>query len=97
MTFNIHFLQHLPNQVEKYGPLHKCDCFPFEGWFKNTKSLQSGTSYTSWQIAKNLDAKLKVHFELEVQNIRKPELKAFVQKISQRNYSKRNFIHKLQY
>ena len=44
MTFNLHCLQHLPNQVQKYGPLHKCDCFPFEGWFKNTKLLHNGTS-----------------------------------------------------
>ena len=36
-TINIHCLQHIPNQVENYGPIHKCDCFPFEGWFKNTK------------------------------------------------------------
>ncbi len=33
MTFNLHWLEHLPNRVQKYGPLHKCDCFPFVGWF----------------------------------------------------------------
>ena len=96
MTFNLHCLQHLPNQVKKYGPLHKCDCFPFEGWFKNTKSLHSGTSNISGQIAKNLDFKLKIHFELEVEHIRKPELKAFVQKNSQSKYIHRNFINKPQ-
>ena len=97
MTFNLHCLQHLPNQVQKYGPLHKCDCFPFEGWFKNTKLLHNRTSNISGQIAKNLKVKLKIHFELETENIRKPELKAFVQKNSQSKYVQRQFIHKPQF
>lgn len=90
-TFNIHCLQHLPNQVEKYGPIHKCDCFPFEGLFKNTKSLHSGTTNISGQIAENLNAILKVHFELEDEAIRKPELKCFVERLLQPKYS--NGIH----
>ena len=80
-TFNLHCLQHLPNQVQKRGPLHKSDCFPFEGWFKNTKSLHSGTRNISSQIADNLNLKLKIHFELQDLIIRKQELKDFVQKM----------------
>ena len=64
--------------------------------FKNTKLLHNGTSNISGQIAKNLDFKLKIHFELEVEHIRKPELKAFVQKNSQSKYIHRNFINKPQ-
>ena len=80
-TFNLHCLQHLPNQVQNRGPLHKSDCFPFEGWFKNTKSLHSGTRNISSQIADNLNLKLKIHFELQDVIIRKQELKDFVQKM----------------
>ncbi len=79
-TFNLHCLQHLPNQVQNRGPLHKSDCFPFEGWFKNTKSLHSGTRNISSQIANNLNLKLRIHFELQDVIMRKPELKLFVQK-----------------
>ena len=78
---NLHSLQHLPNQVERYGPNHKCDCFPFEGWFKNISQLHNGTNNLSGQIANNLNNKLKVHFELKDSPIRKPELKAFVAKV----------------
>ena len=80
-TFNLHCLQHLPNQVQNRGPLHKSDCFPFEGWFKNTKSLHSGTRNISSQIADNLNLKLKIHFELQDVIIRKQELNDFVQKM----------------
>ena len=80
-TFNLHSLQNLPNQVESYGPNHKCNCFPFEGWFKNVSQIHNGTNNLSGQIANNLNNKLKVHFELKDNLIRKPELKAFVAKV----------------
>jgi hypothetical protein len=92
-TFNLHCLQHLPSQVENYGPNHKCDCFPFEGWFKNVKELHDGTNNLSGQIANNLNLKLKVHFELKDITIRKPELKAFVEQLSNKNNSLSSFIH----
>ena len=80
-TFNLHSLQPLPIQVERYGPNHKCDCFPFEGWLKNVSQLHNGTNNLSGQIANILNNKLKVHFELKDSPIRKPELKAFVAKV----------------
>ena len=67
--------------MQNRGPLPKSDCFPFEGWFKNTKSLHNGTRNISRQIADNLNLKLKVHFEFQDVSIRKPELKSFVEKI----------------
>ena len=46
-TINFHCQQHLPNQVENYGQIHMCDCFPFEGWFKNTKLFNSAITNIS--------------------------------------------------
>ena len=48
----------------------------------------------SGQIAQNLNSKLKIHFELEKQIFRKPELKTFVRKISNSKDFKQNFILK---
>jgi hypothetical protein len=33
MTYKIHTLLHLPNQVLNFGPLHKHSAFHFEGYF----------------------------------------------------------------
>ena len=54
-TFNLHCHCHLPDQVERYGPVQKCDCFPFEKWFKNASLLHNGTTNLSGQIANNLN------------------------------------------
>ncbi len=48
----------------------------------------------SGQIAQNLNSKLKIHFELQNQILRKPELKSFIRKISKTKDFKQNFIHK---
>ena len=91
-TFNLHCLQHLPDQVVKQGPLHFSDCFPFEGWFKNTKTLHNGTRNISGQIASNLNLKLKVHFELKDRSFTKQELKLFVEKTSDNKQRKKTSI-----
>ena len=59
-TFNLHCHCHLADQVERHGPMHKYDCFPFEGWFKNCEILHNGTTNISGQIANNLNEKLKL-------------------------------------
>ena len=92
-TFNLHCLQHLPDQVVTHGPLHLSDCFPFEGWFKNTKTLHNGTRNISGQIASSLNLKLKVHFELKDHIFTKQDLKLFVEKISQNTIRKKTFLN----
>ena len=41
-TFNLHCLQHLANQVENYGPNHKCDCFPSKAGLRMLKIYMMG-------------------------------------------------------
>ena len=75
------------------NPLHLSDCFPFEGWFKNTKTLHNGTRNISGQIASSLNLKLKVHFELKDHIFTKQDLKLFVEKISHNTIRKKTFIN----
>ena len=90
-TFNLHCHCHLADQVERHGPMHEYDCFPFEGWFKNCEILHNGTTNISGQIANNLNEKIKAHFEQQDIIIDKEELRAFVDKLSKRDWS--NKIH----
>ena len=79
-TFNLHCHCHLADQVERHGPMHKCDCFPFEGWFKNAGSLHNGTINLSGQMA-TLMKKLQ-HFTNPDVRIDKRELREFYEKWS---------------
>ncbi len=72
--------------------MHLSDCFPFEGWFKNTKTLHNGTRNISGQIASNLNLKLKIHFELKDRSFTKQELKQFVEKISDNKQRKKTSL-----
>ena len=85
-TFNLHAHLHLCDQVERFGPLHKHDCFPFEGWFKNAETLHNGTSNLSGQVANNLNIKIKAHYENRDIIIDKKELREFVQKYSHNDW-----------
>ena len=86
-TFNLHAHLHLCDQVERFGPLHKHDCFPFEGWFKNASTLHNGTFNLSKQVANNLNIKVKSHYENRYIVIEKKELREFVQKHSHYDWS----------
>ena len=90
-TFNLHCHFHLADQVQRHGPMHKCDCFPFEGWFKNAGKLHNGTVNLSGQIANNLTAKVEAHFENKDIVILKKELRLFVEKLAP--YDWPNQIH----
>jgi hypothetical protein len=52
MTFTVHAHLHLPNQVERFGPLNKISAFPFEGMIKHIKQYVSGTRGHANQFAK---------------------------------------------
>ena len=62
--------------------MHKCDCFPFEGWFKNAGSLHNGTINLSGQMATSLNEKITAHFTNPDFCIDKKELREFVEKLS---------------
>ena len=81
-TFNLHCHCHLADQVERHGPMHKCDCVPIEGWFKNAGSLHNGTLNLSVQIANNLNEKITAHFTNPDVRIDKKELREFYEKLS---------------
>ena len=85
MTFNLHSHLHLPNQVEKKGPLHLINCFPFEGHFKVTKNYASGTRNVAGQIAQELEFNQAVYFRDDMINfnICRKEVRNFIQKFSQ--------------
>ena len=90
LTFNLHAHFHLCDQVERFGPLHKHDCFPFEGWFKMCDTLHNGTSNLSEQVANNLNIKVKAHFESKDIIINKKELREFVEKHANHESFKKN-------
>ena len=62
--------------------MHKCDCFPFEGWFKNAGSIHNGPINLSGQLANNLNEKITAHFTNPDFRIDKKELREFVEKLS---------------
>ncbi len=50
MTYKLHAHLHLPEQCNKFGPLHRLSSFPFEGLFKICKSYVHGTRDYSNQL-----------------------------------------------
>ena len=69
MSSNLHAHIHLPKQVEKFGPLNKCSCFPFENMFKISRSLFHGTSNYEGQIARNFE--LRKNNRINLTNLKK--------------------------
>lgn len=84
MTFNLHSHLHLPKQVEKKGPLHLINCFPFEGHFKVTKTYASGTRNVAGQIAQELEFNQAIYFRDDTSNFNlcRKEVRNFIQKFS---------------
>ena len=64
MTFNLHGHLHLPKQVKRFGPLHKCSCFPFENVFHISQNCFHGTRNIESQIIKNIIKKKNNRLEL---------------------------------
>ena len=50
MTFTAHAHLHLPQQVFRFGPLHKLSCFAFEGIIKHLKSVVTGPKHIGEQV-----------------------------------------------
>ena len=42
-SYSMHCNLHLPDQVLRFGSIHKLSCFPFEGVFKECNNMFSGT------------------------------------------------------
>ena len=64
-TFNFHCHQHLVDQVENTGSLGVNNCFPFEGWFFNTKCIPAGTRNHFGQVVAKVNFKVKLHFQTD--------------------------------
>ena len=60
VSFNVHSHLHLPDQVERFGPLNKISCFAFEGFFKVCSGLFQGTRNICHQIAYNLNINCQI-------------------------------------
>lgn len=54
LVYNVHTLIHLPDDVEKYGPLDSFSGFPFENYFSNVKSLVRSSKKPLQQICRRL-------------------------------------------
>lgn len=39
VSHNVHSLLHITSDYERYGPLDKCSCYPFENYMKEIKSM----------------------------------------------------------
>lgn len=84
MSFNLHSFSHLPNQVKRKGPLHLINCFPFEGYFKVTKSYPNGTRNVAGQVAQQIELNQAIYFrDDQIKfNLCKIEVRDFVNKYS---------------
>ena len=82
MTFNTHSHLHLVEQVERFGPLPKCSCFPFENMFRITRDLFHGTRNFEGQIGRNLVKKQAIKVELDKLSKKtiNLDIKQFIQK-----------------
>ena len=67
VSFNVHSHLHLPDQVERFGPLNKLSCFPFEGVCKICSTMFHGTRNIFYQIAFNLNVHAALFFNTLVQ------------------------------
>ena len=54
MTYNVHSLIHLSNQVKKYGPLENASAFPFENYLGKIKRMLRKPSNPLKQVARRL-------------------------------------------
>lgn len=54
-TCNLHLLLHLPNEVQKFGPLHVMSLFHLEGMNKVLKNFVHGTRYAESQIISSVN------------------------------------------
>ena len=54
LVYNVHTLIHLPDDVEKYGPLDLFSGFPFENYFSNVKNLVRSSKKPLQQIFRRL-------------------------------------------
>ena len=80
ISFNAHAHRHLPMQVLRHGPLNRTSCFPFENMFRLSKDLFHGTRNFEDQIAKNLEKRKRIRFNMDklLENTNNKELFNFV-------------------
>ena len=81
VSFNVHSHLHLPDQCERFGPLNKLSCFPFEVVFKICSSIFHGKRNIYYQIAFNLNVNSFIlqHFGLDrINSIKSNALKLFL-------------------
>ena len=60
MTHNLHTQLHMPMQVRKHAPFHKCNCYPFEAIFKICRQCIFGSRYTALQIATGITTRMTI-------------------------------------
>ena len=91
LTYNLHAHLHLPLQVNRFGPLNRISCFPFEGFFKICKSMFYGTRGIAEQIIKNIIIRQSIFFlNTDYSESQNCPLECLMNKL---NYKKR-FINK---
>jgi hypothetical protein len=54
MTFTAHAHLYLPDQVARFGPLHKISGFVFEGMIKHIKQFITGTRFVGQEILRRI-------------------------------------------
>lgn len=85
MTINVHLLLHLPDLVEKLGPLWVFTCFPLEALNGEILNLVHGTRWAEKQIASSVQ--LTLGLPDIVENLKESRAKLYCQKLlSPRRY-----------
>lgn len=88
MTFTAHAHLHLPDQVARFGPLHKISCFVFEGMIKHIKQFITGTRFVGQQILRRISSEKNIKAiaqEIDSSNPIYPVIKSYLNKLNEKH------------
>ena len=96
LSLNFHTCLHFPDQVEKHGTSHKCNCYPGESCFKECHANIYGTNNIAFQLAKKIVVTEEIRKELSndiINTLENKELKEFYLKLKNSNYRNHKYAN----